>query len=236
MTFTVDNILHNVKINLAAANVTIVLIIGGVRMKHICKKIIAVVLLTCFFSGLLVQYTQAAPSDYVNNYKWNKRALTYYINNTPTPGVSGIPSIDYTMWEIDVVYAFNQWNTLMPLWNINLTFTRTYSQSQADIVVKYGNVVGSFAEVISYRSGTTLTKSEIMIDDYELYTVGYNHEYLRRAFLHEVGHTIGLRDIQDYEAQIYQFTSIMVNDIDSPYHTEFPSYNFDRLNILYLYP
>lgn len=207
--------------------------IGGEKMKQILKKITVFIALVCILFGTNIQHVNAA-NPYLLGYKWDKRALSYYIDSTSSaPGV--IPSDEYLFWETDIVYSFNMWDNIMGIYGINLTFTRTYNANQADILVKYA-VSPSTANVVNNYSGTRLIKSTINIDDYEIYTNGISNESVKEIMLHEVGHTVGLKDISAGTAASQGFTSVMVNEMSSSYHAEFPTYDFDRYNILELYP
>jgi hypothetical protein len=148
----------------------------------------------------------------------------------------GIPEDKYLYWNSDIQSAFNIWDSIMEIYSINLTFTKTTIKSNADIIVRY-HTSSSLMNVEHTWSGAyEYDTSTINVDDYQLMIQSTTNEEFWLSILHEIGHTIGLADVSSLTAQQEGFTSVMVNNVHSAYHSEYPTYDFDKYNIVALYP
>lgn len=198
-------------------------------MRKSFKKLFVALLLVCAILVVNNGTRAFAASDvFLTGYKWNKTTITYYIDRTPT-------SSDLAVWIpnfVDaIVSAATLWNIYLADYGTGIQFSRVTSESSADILIKFGNSgVGTDARVEpTQTSGTEYRKVTMTVKDYNLKDYDGGHVY--EIFKHEFGHTIGLRDINDSLRTL----SIMVNDLDSDYHATYPTYEFDRLNLLKMY-
>lgn len=207
-------------------------------MKRLFKKLIVFMTVISILTGANVSYLSAATNPYLTGSKFNKYALKYYIDTTPT--MTNLPpdkEEDYLYWNSDIQSAFNMWDSIIETYGIDITFTKTSTLSQADIIVKYHHTDKSYMETVHTWSSSTVYKtSTVYVDDFQLVTSPVTDEVFWLSILHEIGHTIGLQDILASTAEANGFTSIMVNNVRSPYHSEYPTYDFDRHNILEMYP
>lgn len=206
-------------------------------MKRLFKKLVVFMTAICILTGASVSYVSAATTtSYFTGSKFNKHTLKYYIDTTPT--MTDIPDDkedNYLYWNSDIQSAFNMWNSIMEIYSIDLSFTKTNTKSEADIIVRYYRSPSLMNVVHTWSSSTVYKTSTINVDDYQLITQDTSSEQFWLSILHEIGHTIGLADIEVYQAAAGGFTSIMVYDVFSMYHTEFPTYDFDRYNLIALY-
>ncbi len=119
-----------------------------------------------------VSYAKAATDPYLLGYQWNKSIVSIYIDDTPYS--SNIPSYYYSSWRFDIVQAIDRWGIyLNDVYNASLYLITADTKSSADIVIQYG-VSTSWAQTNNTRTGTTLIKSKITLDDCDLYNNGFD--------------------------------------------------------------
>lgn len=197
-------------------------------MKKILKILFSSLLLILFITPNITTSVNAA-NPYIRSEKWKKSTLYYYFDNTPSVG--NIPKDNYTYWNVEVPSSFNSWNSWLDMYSINIEFKKTSTRSNANIIVKYGNGP-SWAHVDLVTSGGYITKATITLDDFAFYTNGFTDAFINSIIKHEIGHTLGLKDISVAKAKELDKESIMVNSLSSSWHSNYITYSFDRVNLL----
>lgn len=131
--------------------------------------------------------------------------------------------------------AFSQWNTYLRIYGINLSFNSTSNQSNADIIITMGTTGGPYGIVTyEYINSTTYSKAKMKINDRLIHEHSngniLNGVGIYSIMMHEIGHTISLRNIKEETAQY----SVMVDNIKSIYFSTHPT-ELDITNIKKVY-
>jgi hypothetical protein len=195
------------------------------------KRVLVVV---CLIISLLFSSSSAyaSTSQYLTGYTWTNRQLDVYIS---TSGYySGVPASKYQAWKSLISQSVVMLDYYLDNNNINLDLSLTDDINAAEIIFIYAPVTGTWAQSFRTTSGTTITTAMVALDDYDFITIGFNDIYLNRIFMHELGHTIGLADIDPAYAESNGIYSFMVNDIFSSNFSWNPT-SFDINNIKLMY-
>ena len=197
-------------------------------MKKACIRIFSIILVLVAFLQTNTLPISANSSAYIYSQKWNKHTLYFYFDTTPSADI--IPKSAYVYWNVEVPPAFEFWNSWLETYQVNIKFVQTNKKSKADVIVKYGTGP-SWAHVDLEKTSTTIKKATITLDDFEFYNLKISDDDIRKIIKHEIGHTLGLRDIAVNVANKLNIKSIMVNDIYNSRHVSYPTYEFDRVNL-----
>lgn len=179
-------------------------------------------------------------ASYFTGNTWNKNVVSVYIDDTPSPSQGGvtIPSYLYTYWRSNISEAIERWDIyLNNVWDADISFIYADSASSADVIIKYGKS-SSWAQTIptTYSNTHTFKKVNILISDWSFYQYSFDAYTQMDIVAHELGHALGLADIQESYAATNNIYSIMVNSV-YPQSAHFSSYptDFDGSNINLLY-
>lgn len=199
-------------------------------MKKILKNLIILVTIISVMSGFTL--TASASDPYVEDYKWNTSTISYYFDKTPS--TSGIPQFNYDDYWVPAVYSgITRWNLFLNYMNFNLQFYETTNINNADIVLQFGPS-GGLANTAVTNIGSTIVSATIYLDDIDFYSYSFDDPTITDITAHEIGHSIGLKDISPANAEALDIYSIMVQGV---FHSHFSSYQtiFDYNNIIKLY-
>ncbi len=145
--------------------------------------------------------------------------VTYYLDSSVTG-----------TYKTAATYAISEANKLTDSVNISLT---AKSNSDFVIAVEYNKNVSYAGYNITTASIDTglITSSTIVLNAY--YMSSYNLSSKKHAILHEIGHTFGLKDLENSNAKKY---SVMYYQYSSNATYTFVTYQeFDKDNICWYY-
>lgn len=198
----------------------------------ICKKIIALLTIIIVLTGVSGTHANAATDPYLLQGKWEKPIVSIYIDDTPY--TSNIPSINYTAWRFDCVQAISRWSTyLNNIWRLNINLVFADTKADADIIIQYG-VSTSWAHTVNTYNGTSISKSKIVLDDWDLKNYNFDTYTVTNIVMHELGHALGLAQITVSHAQLNNISSVMIESVSSSYFSGNPT-SFDETNLRKLY-
>lgn len=158
-----------------------------IYMRKSIKKLMMVIVLICAVLVVNHPHAFAATDPYLTGYKWTKSNLTYYIDRTPT---SSNLSVYIPLLVQAIEGAEFMWNIYLNDYGTGLSFTQVTTQSNADIIIKFGNTgVGVDARVVATETiGNTYKKATMTVKDYNI--INYTGNRIVNIFQHEFGHRV----------------------------------------------